>query len=443
VNLEQEVGEEVGENPNELVRGDCIDDRLSTRIGNCGNERALVVDQLLWESGDTSPENGQYDFAEPYSGYDNTAEAELIDALSETKAFRRLEDIRFLGALDYFLVSQPNGKETSRRYTRQQHSLGVAALAKAYLDETRHSAQQRLVCVAAAMLHDVGHSPFSHTLEPVFTEAFGVDHHRASERMITGLAPLGSDIAKVLKAFGIDPLAVLHVLNGGDEHFDRFFSGPINFDTIEGILRARSYLRMQKLGLSPLKVMKAAIARTSPESQHVIDGFWNSKAEVYSLVIRSKRGAFYDALFQEIVRRHVDGLTADDFYTTETSMFRKIPMLRDALDAQKMPAIARNVLPSKLVYTVRQFDIHKSVDFTTYDDAKRYAQRKTRSFLTVEEILQGLTAINADGGASERLYRDKGLFGAEAERATHGTGFFRSAWRACRNVWLLRSTRSS
>jgi predicted HD phosphohydrolase len=418
-----------------------INTQLESEI--CGNERALVVDQLLWESGDSNPENGEYDFAEPYTGSDDTAEADLIEALSETKAFRRLEDIRFLGALDYFLVSRPNGKATSRRYTRQQHSLGVAALAKEYLDETRHSGPHRLVCVAAAMLHDVGHSPFSHTLEPVFTDAFGIDHHRASERIITGLAPLGDDVANVLKAFGVDPLAVLHVLNGGDEHFDRFFSGPINFDTIEGILRARSYLRMQKLGLSPLKVMRAAIARSNPESKHLIDGFWNSKAEVYSLVIRSKRGAFYDALFQEIARQHLDRLSADDFYTTETNIFRKIPMLRDVLDEQKMPTIARNVLPPKLAYSVRHFDIHQSVDFKTHADEKRYVQRKTRSFLTVEGILQGLTAVNADRVADERLCQDKGLFGAEAERASIGTSFVRSAWRACRNLWLLRSTRSS
>jgi hypothetical protein len=404
----------------------------------CASERALVADQLLWESGDTEPENGQYDFAEPYAGSDNTAEAELIEALIQTKAFRRLEDIRFLGALDYFLVSQPNGKVTSRRYTRHQHSLGVAALAKEYLDETKHSRQQRLLCVAAAMLHDVGHTPFSHTLEPVFTNAFGIDHHRASERIITGLAPLGSEIPDVLKTFGIDPLAVLHVLNGGDEHFDRFFSGPINFDTIEGILRARTYLRMQKLGLSPLKVMKAAIARSNPESQHVVDGFWHSKDEIYSLVIRSKRGAFYDTLFQEIVRQHLNRLTAEDFYTTETSIFRKIPMLRDALDFRKMPTIARRLLPSSLGYDVRRFFVDRAIDFTTGADLMRYRQTKAQSCLTREEILQGLAAVNAGRGTDEWLRGDEGLFGTEARRAPHRFSFVRAAWRACRHLWFVR-----
>ena len=406
----------------------------------CARERAGVADQLLWESGDTNPDNGQYDFAEPYTASDKTAEADLIEALSETSAFRRLDDIRFLGALDYFLVSRPNGKATSRRYTRRQHSVGVASLAKEYLDETRHSRQQRLVCVAAAMLHDVGHAPFSHTLEPVFKSAFGIDHHRASERIIAGLSPLGNEVPDVLKAFGVDPLGVLHVLNGGDEHFDRFFSGPINFDTIEGILRARTYLRMQKLGLTPIKVMKAAIARSNPESQDVIDGFWTSKHEVYSLVIRSKRGAFYDALFQEIARRHLDQLTVEDFYTTESTLFRKIPMLRDVLDRQNMVKVARHVLPSKLHYSVRKFHTDETVPFMMGADAKRYRQSKSQSSLTVEDILQGLSTVNADRGANEWLYRDQGVLRPAASRASRAISFIRSVGRACRNVWLIRAS---
>ena len=212
--------------------------------------RISVTDQLPWDDSSTPSQDGNYDFADPYSGADDSAEADLIDALLKTRAFQRLKGVKFLGALDYFLVSRPNG--SVKRYTRYQHSLGVATLAKTYLRLRHHTAQQRLLCVAAAMLHDVGHPPFSHTLEPVFEEAFGLNHHIATERLITGLAPLGDEITGVLRDFGLDPLAVLHLLNGGDELFDRFFSaGPINFDTIEVFLRARLYLGMQKLGYLP------------------------------------------------------------------------------------------------------------------------------------------------------------------------------------------------
>ena len=56
----------------------------------------------------------------------------FVSSLIATKAFRRLRSIRFLGAIDYLFVPTPNGKARNIRYTRFQHSLGVAQLASLY-----------------------------------------------------------------------------------------------------------------------------------------------------------------------------------------------------------------------------------------------------------------------------------------------------------------------
>jgi hypothetical protein len=222
----------------------------------------------------------------------------------------------------------------------------------------------------------------------VFEETFGLNHHIATERLITGLAPLGNEITAVLRNFGLDPLAVLHLLNGGDELFDGFFSGPINLDTIEGILRARLYLGMQKLGLSPVKVMKAAASRQGPESQRIIDAFWQSKHQVYALVIRSKAGVFYDGIFQAIVRDHIDSLQPSDFYATEKAIFETLPLLRDVLDSDLVRKIAKQVLPTQIPYQFRQFYIDDTVDLKTHDYKERYRQQKTGSYLTVRDFLR-------------------------------------------------------
>lgn len=348
-------------------------------------ERAFVSDQLPWDDSKSISQEGNYNFAEPYDGPDDSAEADLIDALLKTRPFQRLKGVRFLGALDYFLIARPNG--SVKRYTRYQHSLGVAALAKAYLKLRHHTREQRLLCVAAAMLHDVGHPPFSHTLEPVFEEAFGLDHHLATERLITGLAPRGSEIVSVLRSHGVDPLGVLHLLNGGDDLFDGFFSGPINFDTIEGILRARRYLGMQGLDLSPLKVMKAAASRETPESQRIVDAFWQAKHDVYAVVIRSRTGVFFDGLFQAIAKAHLDALDPSDFYASERAIFHKIPLLRHALNSQQVRRIAQEFLPKKIAYQFRKFYIDDDSDFRFGQDKHRYRQTKTGSSLTVSEIL--------------------------------------------------------
>jgi uncharacterized protein len=349
--------------------------------------RENLADQLSWTDGKTASNDGEYDYTTPLSDPDDSAEIELIKALCATQAFKRLGDIRFLGALDYFLVSSPNGSQSNVRYTRLQHSVGVAALAKAYLDLKRHTPNQRMLCVAAALLHDIGHPPFSHTLEPVFEELYGFNHHKASERIISGHTSLGPEVVDVLRSFGIDPLSVLDVLNGGDELFDQFFSGPINFDTVEGILRSRNYLKMQRLGLSPLKVMRAATSRLTESNRQIVDDFWVSKHEVYMLVIRSRLGVLYDALFQAIAREGSGALTADDYFATESDIFKKIPRLREVLKKDHLKEVARMVLPSDIVFQSRYFFIDNDTSFTSRLDSKRYRQLKKPTSLTLEEML--------------------------------------------------------
>ena len=351
------------------------------------HQRESLTAQLPWTDEAAMPDNERYDYVAPFDNPDNSAETELIKAIKETRVFQRLGGVRFLGALDYFLVSSPNGKARNTRYTRLQHSLGVAALAKAYLNLKQHTPHQRMLCVAAALLHDIGHPPFSHTLEPVFCDLFGLNHHKAAERIISGQSPFGNEVSEILRSFGLSPLAVLAVINGNDDGFDGFFSGPINFATVEGILRARNYLKMQRLGLSPMKVMLAAACRTDDSSRQAVDNFWGSKHEVYTLVIRSRLGVLYDTLFQAISRNNSGILSRDDFFATEDEIFMKIPELREVLRKDRVTAIARSVLPFEVPYQVRHFHVDQNASFAAGFDNQRYLQTKKHSFLTLDEML--------------------------------------------------------
>lgn len=106
----------------------------------------------------------------------------LVIALVDTAPFQRLRRIRQLGPA--FLTF--HGAESSR-FT---HSLGVLELARQALAQLeRHHpelAEQRGVLYAAALLHDVGHAPLSHTGE----EMFGLKHETWSGRLIRDHAAL-------------------------------------------------------------------------------------------------------------------------------------------------------------------------------------------------------------------------------------------------------------
>jgi HD superfamily phosphohydrolase len=100
----------------------------------------------------------------------------LAIRLIDTLPFQRLRRIRQLGPA--FLTF--HGAESSR-FT---HSLGVLELARQALRqlEEQHPAlgEHRAVLYAAALLHDVGHAPLSHTGE----EMFGLKHEHWSGRLV-------------------------------------------------------------------------------------------------------------------------------------------------------------------------------------------------------------------------------------------------------------------
>ncbi|MEB3255806.1 MAG: HD domain-containing protein [Synechococcaceae cyanobacterium] len=106
---------------------------------------------------------------------EDPAEAMAID-LIDTAPFQRLRRIRQLGTA--FLTFQ--GAESSR-FT---HSLGVLHLARLALRHLERRApdlvRQRPALYAAALLHDVGHAPFSHSGE----EMYGLRHETWSGRLI-------------------------------------------------------------------------------------------------------------------------------------------------------------------------------------------------------------------------------------------------------------------
>jgi hypothetical protein len=109
---------------------------------------------------------------------------------------------------------------------------------------------------------------------------------------------------------------------------------------------------------------------------------------MYSVVIRSKRGAFYDALFQSIARRDRSKLDPADFYATEAEVFKKLPLLQMALERDRLAQLAEAVMPREVSYQLRNFYVDKGTEFKYDEDRKRYRQKKIGSSLTVRDFLR-------------------------------------------------------
>jgi uncharacterized protein len=214
-------------------------------------------------------------------------------------------------------VRHPNGIQGNVPYTRYQHSIGVAKLANLHSQEKGLSSVERAHSIVAALLHDVGHGPLSHSLEPLFAEHFGLNHHLATAAIILGRVRLGKELLDILRKHKIDAERVLDILNGGQkDRYDGFFSGPINFDTIEAILRSQTYLNRHRRLPTPETVTYAAIHRSSDLDRRLVDAFWNYKGEVYRYLINSQMGVLADAFSQYCMQKKIDSFALQDYYLT-------------------------------------------------------------------------------------------------------------------------------
>ena len=116
----------------------------------------------------------------------------LLTQLIDTPAFQRLRRIRQLGPASLTF----HGAETSR-FT---HSLGVLAVTRRAFDRLaklhKELRPHRAVTLCAALLHDIGHGPFSHTAE----ELFG-SHH---EQWTMAIVEQSLEVRQLLDDFHLD-----------------------------------------------------------------------------------------------------------------------------------------------------------------------------------------------------------------------------------------------
>jgi len=71
-------------------------------------------------------------------------------------------------------------------HTRLEHSLGTYYLAYKIAEKLELDRDDKKLIACAGMLHDIGHGPFSHTLESLIRASINVDHVDLTEELIYG-----------------------------------------------------------------------------------------------------------------------------------------------------------------------------------------------------------------------------------------------------------------
>ncbi len=222
--------------------------------------------------------------------------------------FQRLKQVSFLGAIDYL---SPETK--SNRYI---HSLDVAKLALFISKQRNYDEEVQDHLVVAALLHDIGHAPLSHSMEPSFFDEFGINHHVAGNRVIKEKE---FSLKKILEdQVSIDTVIDL-VEQNSEEEFSDIFNSKINIDTIDGIQKSLSFVNAN------LKYDKYSLARASFIDEgdvqvEKLDSFWKAKDFVYKKVITSGVGAIADHISREYFFDNVSRIDESYFFKKESSL---------------------------------------------------------------------------------------------------------------------------
>ncbi len=160
-----------------------------------------------------------------------------VRRLIDTPAFRRLAHISQLGLVSLVYPAA--------NHTRQEHSLGVFLAAIEYLD--RLAADERFAAVVsphdaelflvAALLHDIGHCPFGHTMEDLHLPQVSGHEQRAGRHITSG------EVADVLRRdWGLEAEEVSALVAGdaagrAQRVLRSLLSGPIDVDKIDYLMR--------------------------------------------------------------------------------------------------------------------------------------------------------------------------------------------------------------
>lgn len=168
-------------------------------------------------------------FKDPVHNYVHVQDRTIWDLIN-TKEFQRLRRIRQLGT-SYLTF---HGAE----HSRFSHSLGVYEITRRIISQFERNKyeewpqEERLVALCAALLHDVGHGPFSHSIE----EAFDMFHEDWTYRIIVE----DTDIHRVLKQ--VDPHFPEKVASVIRKTYERpivvnLVSGSLDADRMDYLLR--------------------------------------------------------------------------------------------------------------------------------------------------------------------------------------------------------------
>ena len=323
--------------------------------------------------------------------------------LMDRHEIQRLRSIRQLGLSN---VVFPGAN-----HTRFEHSLGVYHLAGRMADSMGLPHEERDTIRAAAMLHDVCHPPFSHTLERMMEGASGMDHMEMSRALIMGDVPSFMDrdapyfdgvepLCVLLEDAGISAEAVCDLIihpssdlggldmYSGDGHQSFFASkdyahqiihGPVDADQIDYLMRDAHYTGVVHGAVDKDRLMSQMSVHNgkmvlSKGGITAAEGLMVARTLMYSTVYYHKTVKIVEAMLRRAIE--ISDLDLSDLYLMTDADLTTALLSNGGRSADLMRSVLNRRLykKAKVIYSVDAPDSFRSA-------LVRYVPAKARSEL--------------------------------------------------------------
>ncbi|AYC28784.1 HD domain-containing protein [Paenisporosarcina cavernae] len=171
-------------------------------------------------------------FKDPVHRYIHVTDQVIWDLIN-AKEFQRLRRIKQLGTTNLVF----HGAE----HSRFNHSLGVYEVVRRIIENgfqgrPEWDESERLLVLCAALLHDLGHGPFSHAFEHVFD----LDHEQFTQAILTGDTEVHAILSRVRENFAEDVAAVI-AKKYPNKQVISLISSQIDADRMDYLLRDAYY----------------------------------------------------------------------------------------------------------------------------------------------------------------------------------------------------------
>ena len=334
----------------------------------------------------------------------DTAEGRLLVSLIDTAEFQRLRRIRQLG-LAHFAYQ-------AAEHSRFTHSLGAFHLATRVLARLRTNYQineeHQTAVRVAALLHDIGHGPFSHVVESIF----GFHHEHFS---IEAVLSVDTEVGRLLRKYSRDlPENVAAIIRGDFKPMAlaQLVSSQLDVDRMDYLLRD-SLMTGAKYGVYDLEWIIKSI-EINEEADHIyvsarghsaVEDYLQARYYMFRQVYFHRTLRAAEAVLRSLLQRALHLFAKGDtvWHATgtafETVLGGKQLSLRQHLELDD----------ADLLFHIKQW--RRSDDATLADLSKRFLHRRLFKAFDLDmpegeraEFVSAARKIVADAGFDPEYY---------------------------------------